>query len=83
MLVSAVWSALMAGEVSISNSYAIGSVSGGYSAIGGLVGSNAWGASIANSYATGSVSGGYNDFGGLVGIILMEEASPTAMPPVM
>ncbi len=48
----------------ITNSYAIGSVSG-VLWVGGLVGRNA--GSITNSYATSSVSGGNNDVGGLVG----------------
>ena len=59
-LVSRIWYG------TITNSYVMGSVSGGYR-VGGLVGEN-WDSSITNSYATGNVVGG-SDVGGLVGKI--------------
>ncbi|MDO9578363.1 MAG: T9SS type A sorting domain-containing protein [Candidatus Cloacimonadales bacterium] len=49
----------------ISNSYITGSVSGGSSGVGGIVGYHLY-SNISNSYNTGSVSGG-NAVGGLVG----------------
>ncbi len=47
----------------ISDSYAIGSVTGNYA--GGLVGQN-WGGSITNCYSTGQIAG-LDDVGGLIG----------------
>jgi len=55
----------------ISDSYATGQVTGGQGPVGGLVGSNGYGASITGSYATGAVSGlagsGPTSAGGLAG----------------
>ncbi|MFT5813408.1 MAG: filamentous hemagglutinin family protein [Psychroserpens sp.] len=53
------------GNISISNSYATGVVSGDFD-VGGLVGYKN-GADIITSYATADVSGGGDRFGGLVG----------------
>ncbi|MSN25102.1 MAG: hypothetical protein GJV46_04455 [Geobacter sp.] len=55
---------------SLSNSYAIGSVSGSSDHIGGLVGLNVFGAKISDAYAAGSVNFSINgraNVGGLVG----------------
>ena len=54
------------GNITISNCYATGNISGAYN-VGGLVGNNYKGSTISNCYATCNVRGGNDYVGGLVG----------------
>ena len=53
------------GSISISDSYATGTVTGSGDNVGGLIGSGS--GSISDSYATGTVTGSGNRVGGLIG----------------